>query len=599
MSTIRIWLAFLILAAPASAQEAVAPGHWPQWRGPNRDNLSAETGLLKQWPEGGPKLLWKAEGFGDGIPPVSVAGGRIYVLGYRDGKEFVSALDGDGKKVWSEPIGPATGEHPGMRFLSQRQVTVDDHLLYAFTAGGALLCLQTKNGKLVWQKSYNQFGGEVGSFWFCDQPLVDGNLLICRPGGSKGSLVALNKVHGALVWQSTQLKDRASHAAIVPVEFNKVRQYVVLSMESVAGVVAKTGQLAWRIERKGPTAVVSTPVTRDGIIFVSSGFGVGCNVFQITGAGGSFKAQDLYAGKQLENHHGGVVLLGEHVYGTDNGSLKCLELKTGKVVWQDRSVGKGAVLAADGHLLVRSERGPLAWVEATPEGYREKGRFEQPDRSKEPAWSHPVIAGGRLYLRDVGVLFCYDLRGPDYKEPPPPPKGKALPALPEVTLALPAEKPSEAIFVPTPQDIVEKMLEAARVTKEDIVYDLGSGDGRIVITASVKYGCASVGYEIVPKLVQESLAKAEEAGVRRRVTIKEEDLFAADITPADVVTLYLGAPNNERLLPKLRRLKPGARIVSHEHLLGETGPAPDRTIKMTSKEDGVEHVIHVWTAPLK
>jgi outer membrane protein assembly factor BamB len=191
-----------------------------------------------------------------------------------------------------------------------------------------------------------------------------------------------------------------------------VRQYIVLTGQSVAGIGAGDGRLLWRSNRRGTTAVCSTPVYRDGMVFVTSDYGIGCNAFRITRAGSSFRAVEVYAGKQLMSHHGGVILVDGHVYGLGRRYLKCIELATGRLVWENRSVGKGSIAYADGHLIVRSEgrTGAVALVEATPTGYREKGRFDQTDRSGDPTWAHPVVFGGKLYIRDQGVLLCYDLR---------------------------------------------------------------------------------------------------------------------------------------------------------------------------------------------
>ncbi len=587
----------VILAALALAQDSSrAPGHWPQWRGPNRDAVSTETGLLKKWPEGGPPLLWKAEGLGEGIGTVSVAGGLVFALGYRDGKEYATALDGAGTPVWSVAIGVASGENPAMRYVTMRTPTVDDDRVYALSYEGVLHCLGSGDGRVIWKVAYASLGGQKWAWGYGDFPLVDGRLLVCAPGGAK-ALAALDKATGRIVWRS-DFGDGAMHAAIVPSEIGGVRQYVVFTYQNVAGVAAKNGALLWRAERKGKTAVVPIPVVHDGLVLVSSGFGVGCHAFQVTADGGSFKAAPMYSGRQLEIHHGGMARVGDHVYGLDYRALKCIELKTGKELWSERCVGKGSIVAADGRLVCRGEAGGVAWVESTPEGYREKGRIPPPGQRSYGAMAHPVVAGGRLYLRVEGTLLCYDLRGPDYKEPEavwtikvPKPKP---PAPPE-----PAAPEPPAAFVPTPQDVVERMLELAGVTRDDVVYDLGSGDGRIVITAAKNHGCRAVGYEIVPLLVEESRLKARQAGLAELVTIEEKDLYTADLTNATVVTLYLSEGNNAKLLPQLAKLKPGARIVSHAHLLGKTGPTPAKTVTLKAKETGSEHTIHLWTAPLK
>lgn len=589
-------MSMLIALVLLCAQDATrAPGHWPQWRGPNRDAVSTETGLLDSWPEGGPPLLWTAEGLGEGVSNVAVAGGLVFMLGMREGREYATALDGAGKTVWSLVLGGATGEHPAMRFVTMRTPTVDDDRVYMLSGEGTLHCLKSADGKLVWKASYASLGGSRGGWGWADFPLVDGNTLVCSVGG--GTLVALDKLTGKQVWKSARI-DRVD-AAIVLTEIGKVRQYVVFGYGSVAGVAAKTGQLAWKADRLGQTAVVPTPIVNDGLILVASGFGVGCNAFQVTADAGTYSVKPIWGGKQLRIHHGGMVRVGDHVYAlVDDGALKCVALKTGEEVWQDRSVGKGSVMVADGRLICRGEGGGVALVEAVPDGYCERSRFVPPLRLPGGSVAHPVVAGGRLYLRHEGTLYCYDLRGPDYQEPPPVwtvklPKPKP-PAPPEP----PAPDPP-AVFVATPHDVIEKMLELASVGRDDVLFDLGSGDGRIPIAAAKKRGCKAVGYEIAPLLVEQSRLKVREAGLVGRVTIEEKDLFTADLAPATVVTLYLGERNNAKLLPQLAKLKPGARIVSHAHLLGGKGPKPEKTVILKDRETGSEHTIHLWTAPLK
>ncbi len=593
-------LATLLFAGhPSQDSPVAAPGHWPQLRGPARDGVSTEKNLLREWPAEGPTLLWKATGIGEGIGCVSVAGGLVFVQGNLEGTHVVTALDGRGRAVWAAPVGPASGEHPGMRFVTLRSPSVDDRLLFVTTWQGMIECLESTTGRILWRKDYKaDLGGEAMGWGFGDGPLIEENVVVCAPGGSKGTLAALNKKNGAVVWQSAQIKDRIN-APVAVAEIGGMRQYVLLTYNSVAGIDPAKGTLLWRTERPGQTAVVTAPVCHDGMIFVSSGFGLGCNAYRVTKELAGFKVEELYSGRQLENHNGGIVRIGDHLYGASPSDLRCIEMKTGTLAWQARSVGKGAILAADGMLYYKGEQGMVALIEPTPEGYRERGRFTLPGKAHAPA-SPPVVAGGLLYIRQEGELFCYDVRGPDWKLPAPvwnliplvgvKPGGPSLPPL--------RGKAPDAAFVATPQDIVERMLEVATVTKADVVCDLGSGDGRIPITASKKYGCASVGYEIDAELLKLSRGKLKEAGLDSLVSFVEKDLFTADLSSATVVTLYLGESNNAKLLPKLRDLKPGVRIISHNHLLGKDGPQPDHTVRMTSKEDGSEHAIHLWTLPL-
>ncbi len=407
--------AVAILLCQAASPSAKA--EWNQWRGPNRDGMSPDTGLLKQWPSGGPPLLWEAKGVGRGYATVVVAGGRVYTMG-DDGPdgadEHVSCLEeATGKQVWKVKVAPAYNKHRQESWNSSRATpTLDGERLYALTPNGSLVCLETAAGKERWRKDLRRdFGGRVGGWDYSESPLVDGDNVVCTPGGRQGAVLALKKVSGEKVWQSSQFTDGAEYTSLMPVEIGGVRQYVALTMQSVAGIAAQDGKLLWRADRKGQTAVIPTPLHKAGTVFVVSGYGVGCNAFKVTGSGAQFSAQEAYSGKQLAIHHGGAVLVGDHVYGLDDGgSLKCIELATGKETWAGRSVGKGSITYADGHLVCRSERGPVALVEASPAGYKEKGRITPSNRAGRPSWSHPVVAGQKLFLRDGDSILCYDLR---------------------------------------------------------------------------------------------------------------------------------------------------------------------------------------------
>ncbi|MFQ5505781.1 MAG: PQQ-binding-like beta-propeller repeat protein [Planctomycetota bacterium] len=384
---------------------------WNQWRGPRRDGLSPDEGLLTEWPEQGPPLAWKATGLGQGFSSVSFAGSLVFTMGDKDGAARLFAMDqGDGKVRWSAKVGrPGGARNPGPRSTP----STDGKLVFGLGHDGALACVEVKSGKVKWRRHLaRDFGGRMMSGWgYSESPLLDGELLVCTPGGSGGAVIALRKKSGKLVWRSEKLKDPAAYSSLVPVEIGGVRQYLILTGRSVAGVSARNGRLLWRAARPGKTAVCTTPVYEDGWLFVTSHYNVGCNAFRITSSGRKFKVREVWAGKQLQNHHGGVILVGGHVYGLGRRSLKCIELRTGKVRWENRSVGKGSIAYADGHLVLRSERGrgTLALVEATPQGYREKGRFDQPDRSSEPAWAHPVIYRKKLWVRDQDILLCFDV----------------------------------------------------------------------------------------------------------------------------------------------------------------------------------------------
>ncbi len=399
-----------VLAVGWLGQGISCAADWPQWRGVKRDGHSAETGLLKKWPAGGPKLGKKIEGLGGGYSGVAVVGGKIYTMGDIDGACRVLALGGDGRKAWATEVGEAGGhqKYPGPRATP----TIDGDRLYTLTQFGDLVCLETGTGKLVWRKNLEtDFQGAMMSGWrYSESVLVDGDKVVCTPGGAEGAVVALKKSDGSEIWRCKDFTDPAGYSSIVIMELGNVRQYAQLTGESLAGIEAATGKLLWRADRAGKTAVITTPVFKDNLIFVTSSYNIGCNLFKVSSAGGRFSAEEVYASKDMMNHHGGVVLVGNHVYGTGNNELVCMEMATGKVAWKDASVGKGSIACADGMLIVRGERGPVALVRANPSRYEELGRFDQPDRSAEKAWPHPVIADGKLYLRDQDVLLIYDLK---------------------------------------------------------------------------------------------------------------------------------------------------------------------------------------------
>ena len=406
-STPRFLLLLLALLASWPARAA----DWPQWRGPKRDGLSTEQGLLSHVPSNGPAVAWMARGLGRGYSSVSVAKGQIFTMGDGEQKSFVHALNAkDGKLQWSAAVGAPGGDYPGTRCTP----TVDGDLVFALGQHGDLVCLQASSGTEMWRKSMDRdFKGKMMSGWgYSESPLVDGGRVIVTPGGSNGTVVALDRKTGAMAWRSTNWTDRAAYSSVIVAVIDGVRQYIQLSDATVAGLAAEDGRVLWRAKRKGSTAVIPTPIYKANHVLVSSGYGVGCNLFKITSGAAGFAAEEVYANKDLVNHHGGMVLVGDHVYGhSDSKEWVCMEFLTGKLVWSDPGVGKGAVVGGDGKLFTRKEdkQGTVALVEASPAGYREHGRFAQPERSTKNSWAHPVIANGRLYLRDQDVLLCYEV----------------------------------------------------------------------------------------------------------------------------------------------------------------------------------------------
>jgi outer membrane protein assembly factor BamB len=390
-------------------------GHWVQWRGPDRSNVSVETGLLQTWPKEGPPLAWKAQGLGDGVASVAVAGGRVYTLGYRDDNEYVITLEEHtGKKLWDAKLGPSVKENPVMRWLTQRTPTVDEDRLYAVTARGDLICLQSADGKELWRKNYVQdFEGKKGVWGYCDYPLVDGDRLICAPGGAKATLVALNKKAGDVIWKcAIPSGDAAGYAATTVSDFG-VRHYINFLGGGVVGVAAKDGKLLWRYDKAANTlANIYTPFAGGDFVFCASGYGSGIALLKLARDGDGLQVREQYFSKRsLPPWYSNAIYREGHVYLGMTEWLECVALETGETVWKERGSigGPSNSVWADGRFYLRYSQGQVLLVEATPKGYAEKGRLQIPGAVEKRGSVAPVVAGGRLYLRDDDLLFCYDV----------------------------------------------------------------------------------------------------------------------------------------------------------------------------------------------
>ena len=388
---------------------------WPQWRGPDRSDVSKETGLLKKWPAEGPKRVWLYENAGNGYSGPAIANGKYFTIGTRDGNECVLALDANtGKELWVAKIGGELDNRWGSG--PRGTPTVDGDRVYALSGKGDLACISIADGKVLWTASMTALGGKTPGWGYTESVLVDGDKVVCTPGGSKGALAALNKADGKEIWRSTDFTDGAQYASIIPADINGQRQYIQLTMQHLVGISAKDGKQLWSSDWPGRTAVIPTPIYRDSHVYISAGYGVGCKLVKIETGN---KATTVYENKVMKNHHGGVILVGDHLYGYSDGpGWICQDFKSGDEVWAERNkLGKGAIACADGMLYCLDEgSGTVVLIEASPKGWSEHGRFKLDPQTKIRSpqgriWTHPVISNGKLYLRDQDLIYCYDIKG--------------------------------------------------------------------------------------------------------------------------------------------------------------------------------------------
>ena len=401
---------------------AARSSDWPQWRGPHRDAQSKETGLAKEWPASGPKLAWAAEDAGGGYSTPIIVGDRLYFITNEgvENESLQARSTADGKILWTTRLG-AVGNpdqkppYPGSRSTP----TVDGDRIYALSSDGDLVAADRSTGKEIWRRQLRQgFGGKPGIWAYAESPLIDGDLLICTPGGTDATVLALRKSNGEVAWKAALPEgDEAGYASVIAVEAAGRRQYVQLLQKGLVGLDAKTGALLWRWTKPVSrfNANIPTPLGADGVIYVGSA-GTGGGAVKIVPKDAGVGVEELYFESKLPTTIGGVVKVGEHLYGTTGTSMVCVEFATGNMKWEERVFGPSSLMVADGRIYVHAESGEVALVEPSPEGFRLKGKFTPPGlparvNAMEKAWAHPVVAGGRLYIRDLNRLYCYDVKG--------------------------------------------------------------------------------------------------------------------------------------------------------------------------------------------
>ena len=389
---------------------------WPQWRGDSRRDHSPDKGLLAQWPQEGPKQVWSFNNAGSGYAGFAIAKDSLFTMGLRDGMEFLIAVNAStGKELWSSSAGQKypNGWGDGPRMTP----TVDGDRVFAIGGQGLLICVEAKNGKLIWSKNLvTDLGGQLQDWGYTESPLVVGDIVICTPGGPQGTLAGLDKSSGAVRWRTSGLTDKAQYSSPILIQHEGQPQVVQLVMNRFFGVSPKDGSVLWKKDFPGRVAVIPTPIYEDGIVYVTAGYGVGCEAVRL---GTNNSIAPLYSNKVMKNHHGGVVCVDGYLYGhSDGAGWVCQELKTGKEIWSHKGFGKGSVTYADGKLICLDERnGDVALVEASTQGWKELSRFKLAPLSSKRSpqggiWPHPVVVNGRLYLRDQELLHCFNVKSP-------------------------------------------------------------------------------------------------------------------------------------------------------------------------------------------
>jgi outer membrane protein assembly factor BamB len=401
----------LVTGRPATLADVETSPYWPAFQGPRGDNISDETGLLREWPEDGPALLWTAEGIGQGYSSVSLARGLIFTSGNINDQSVVTALDLDGEIRWQTPAGGAwTGSHPGTRSTP----TIDDDRIYYQNPLGELFCLNAATGETIWNVNVlERFGADNITWALAESILVDGDRVISTPGGPETAVVALDKMTGETVWQSESASgDPAGYATPTLVEYEGKRLIFTLTGKAIICVDADNGKLYWRFPHETSYDVNAVkPIFHDGHVFISTGYGSGSRMLQVQVVGDQVDVKEAWTNRDLDNHHGGVLLLDGYLYGSKHRrDWACLDWDSGRTMYSARGVGKGSLTCADGMLYTLSERFIMGLVAADSEEFEVVSQFEIPIKGDGPSWAYPVVCGGRLYLRHDNHLFCYDVR---------------------------------------------------------------------------------------------------------------------------------------------------------------------------------------------
>ncbi|MFP6583249.1 MAG: PQQ-binding-like beta-propeller repeat protein [Candidatus Hydrogenedentota bacterium] len=409
--TLSILLAITTLTTVANAAEGTA--FWPQFHGPNRDSISTEGNFLSEWPEGGPELVWTANGLGHGFSTVSIADGRMYTAGNIGDDTVVTAFDLNGKLLWQAKNGKAwaTGNsYPGTRGTP----TIDGDRVYHESPLGNVICVNGKTGETIWELNVLEkyHGGNI-RWALSESLLIDGEHVICSPGGPDVSMIALDKLSGEVVWTAPSTGDSAGYSSPILFEQDGLRILTTLTSKSLIGVNADTGALLWRIDHESYTDQNTlTPIYHEGHLFIST-IRAGSIKWKVQISDGTVSLDEVWRTDQFDNHHGGVVLAKGNIYGASitrsRNRWVALDWETGEIEHVDPAVGKGSVMYAEGLMYMLSINRVMGLVRPLDAGFEMVSTFTIPEGGDGKSWAHPVVTAGHLYIRHGDFLYAYDI----------------------------------------------------------------------------------------------------------------------------------------------------------------------------------------------
>jgi outer membrane protein assembly factor BamB len=407
----------MMLLPYSACVETVAQNlaEWPCFHGPDRSNKSTETGLKSAWPEEGPEVLWSVDGLGKGYSTVSIAEGLLFTAGLKNQQTYVFAFDLDGRLVWEKPNGRSweTEKEWARAYNGSRSTpSYSQGIVYQLGELGRLSAFNSRNGDLVWSLELReQFEAEIPEYAYAESVFIEGDRLYCCPAGKKGYIVCLNKHTGELIWSNSEIPGTVGFSSLISFDQGGYHQLAGLSSNTIFGVDSETGNLLWQVPYENSRSNnVADPIYHDGHIFASSGYGKGSTLIKLSKSGNTITPETVWQTELLDNHHGGVILHDGYLYGSGHNvrGWFCLDFRTGKQMW--KTGGKGSLTYADHMLYSLDERGIMNLIKATPDTNETRSTFELPSGGKSMYWAHPVVCGGRLYVRHEDSLFAYDIR---------------------------------------------------------------------------------------------------------------------------------------------------------------------------------------------